>query len=539
MRRRRGRRRQRLSRFQAGALGIVVIIIFSYLAYTKFANPFASEFSVHAIFPSANGLNINSPVRIAGINVGKVTGVQTAPGCSSKPSGQAECQAANVTLEINSDGQPLHSNATFRIRPRLFVEGNFFVDVYPGSPSAPTVKNGFTFPIQQGSDPVQLDQVLDVLNANTRHNLQILLKEYGSAIDKSAPAFNASIPYWLPAYKYTGEVTHDLLGTEPHDLSNYIHGQAVVSAATDAHPTSLESLITDFNTTASAFAAKQADLQSAVAELPRTLATATPALTALNHAIPPLENLARALVPGVKSAGPAIDESLPFITQLNDLVQPSELRGLVHDLAPTIPALAHLTNETIPLMKNEVRPSASCVVNEIIPWSHLTINDPNFNASNGYPPHPTYQEIPELLPGIAGESRDYDANGPFFRVMGQGGTFAYSLQPGLFGTSLSQIEGVQPVPPKNDQRPPLQPNTPCETQPAISSLDAASGLGPSAIHTSASAASSAFNLLSAKDLADQLIAQIAQQHLPLSEFTKAPSIAAALQKVANFVGGSK
>jgi phospholipid/cholesterol/gamma-HCH transport system substrate-binding protein len=525
-----------MNRFAAGALGIVAIIAISYGAYTKFANPFAGHFTIHAVFPSANGLNPNSLVRIAGVNVGKVSDVKTAPGCSAKPSAQAACQAADVTMQIDPVGLPLHSDATFQIRPRIFVEGNFFVDLHPGSPSAPIVADSHTFPIQQGSDPVQIDQVLSSLQSNTRHNLQILLSQYGLAVQKSAPSFNASIKYWLPAYKYTGEVTHDLQGSAPHDLSHYTGAQAAVSAATDLHPPNLKSLITDFNTTASAFAAQQASLQSAVAELPRTLAVATPALNALNRALPPLEALSRALIPGVRTAGPAIDVSLPFITQLNALVKPSELEGLVRDLRPTIPALANLTNTTIPLMRNGVRPASACVVNEIIPWSHLTLNDPNFNASNGYPPHPTYQEIPELLPGIAGESRVYDANGPFFRVMGQGGTFAYSLQPGLFGTSLSPIAAVQPIPPKNDQRPPLQPNVACDTQAPITSLSAPSGVGPQAIHTTATSAGNAFNLASAKTLADLLITQISQQHLPLSQFTKAPTIADALRKIAAFRG---
>ncbi len=224
----------------------------------------------------------------------------------------------------------------------------------------------------------------------------------------------------------------------------------------DAHPQNLQSLITNFNSTAAAFAAKSAALQNAVAELPKTLQVAIPAFNALNNAFPPLRAFARALIPGVKSTGPAIDASLPFITQLRLLVQPSELRGLTHDLAPTMPALAKLTQQTIPLMKNEVRPASSCAVGQIIPWSHLTINDPNFNASNGFPPHPTYQEIPELLPGIAGESRDFDANGPYFRIMGEGGTFAYSLSPGMFGTAISSLNGVQPIPPAGDARPPLQ-----------------------------------------------------------------------------------
>ncbi len=75
MRRRKGDARSGLSLFRAGAIGIIVIVLLSYLAYTKFANPFASHYTVHAVFPSANGLRPDSLVRIAGVNVGKVTGI--------------------------------------------------------------------------------------------------------------------------------------------------------------------------------------------------------------------------------------------------------------------------------------------------------------------------------------------------------------------------------------------------------------------------------------------------------------------------------
>ncbi len=64
-----------------------------------------------------------------------------------------------------------------KIRPRLFLEGNWFVELQPGSPSAPSVSSGYTIPITQTSDPVQLDQVLDALNTDTRANLQTFLIE--------------------------------------------------------------------------------------------------------------------------------------------------------------------------------------------------------------------------------------------------------------------------------------------------------------------------------------------------------------------------
>ncbi len=192
------------------------------------------------------------------------------------------------------------------------------------------------------------------------------------------------------------------------------------SGALDAHPQNLQSVITDFNTTAAAFARQNVALQNAVGELPRTLAAATPALTQLNAAFPPLEALSRALLPGVQTAGPAIDKSLPFIEQLRQLVQPAELRGLVADLRVAVPALAQLTRATIPLMRDGVRPASSCVANVIYPWSQLTINDSNFNASNGFPPRPVYVEAVDFLPGLAGESRNFDANGPYIRILGQG-----------------------------------------------------------------------------------------------------------------------
>ena len=462
-----------MSAFRWGLIGIIVIALITYGGFTKFANPLATHFTVHAVFQNANSLRPDSLVRIAGVNVGKVSDISSLP----------NSRAATVTMNINDNGLPLHSDATFWIRPRIFLEGNFFIDINPGSPSAPTVGSGHTFPIQQSRDPVQLDQLLSSLQANTRQNLQILLTNYGQGLKQGGPAFATSINFWLPAYKYSAIVEHDLLGIQPHDLSGAIYQQGTVSQALNSHPQALQSLITNFNTTAAAFATQQAALQSAVAELPRTLQVAMPALNTLNAAFPPLRALARTLLPGVQSTGPAIDVSLPFINQLRLLVQPSELRGLTHDLAPTIPSLAELTQRTIPLMANGVRPASSCVVGQVIPWSHLTLNDPNFNASNGFPPHQTYQEVTGILPGLAGESRNFDANGPYFHVMGEGGTYVNSINPQLFGTSVFPITGVDPIPPPGDKHPPLEPNVPCETQQAISSLSSQSESLPASAHT--------------------------------------------------------
>ena len=391
-----------MTKFKAGIVGAILVVLISYGAYTKFANPFASKFTVHAIVSSASGLRPDSLVRVAGINVGKVDSIESICGVRAGAGSAGGCQASKVTMEIDDVGLPLHSDATFNIRPRIFLEGNFFVDLHPGSPSAPVVSDGYTFPIASGSGPVQLDQMLTSLPQDTRSNLQTLLRQYGHGINTSGADYNKSIDYWLPAYRYSSVVAHDALGFQPHDLSNWINQGGNVAAAIDMHPQNLKNLITDFNTTAGAFARQSAALQRAVANLPVTLATAIPAFNALNTAFPPLRALARTLTPGVISTGPMIDASLPFISQLRQLVQPSELRGLTADLSVTVPALARLTRATIPLMSQGVRPASSCVANIIHPWSELSITDPNFNASNGFPQRKAFVEGVDYLPGLAG-----------------------------------------------------------------------------------------------------------------------------------------
>jgi phospholipid/cholesterol/gamma-HCH transport system substrate-binding protein len=467
------RRRRGISSFKAGLIGIVLLLLLTYLVFTKFANPFASPYTIHATFSSAAGLRPSSLVRIAGVDVGKVQSISPVSGC--KVSGSAPCTAATVTMTIDNEGLPLHTDATFRIRPRIFLEGDFFVDVSPGTASAPKAPSGYTFPIQQGVEPVQLDQVLTSLQSDTRRNLQILLQQYGKAVKVGGPAYNASIQYWLPAYQYTSVVAHDALGIQPHDLSNWIAAQATVAGALSAHPQNLENLITGLNTTANAFASQNVALQNALAELPVTLAAAIPAFNALNAAFPPLRALSRALVPGVTSAGPAIDASLPFITQLRLLVAPSELGGLASELAATVPQLAKLTSETIPLMRDGVRPASSCLATVVYPWSQLTINDPHFNASNGFPPRKVYVEAVDYLPGLAGESRNFDANGAYIRVLLTAGSLTYSLSPNTFGEAVAPLIATQPTLPPGDRRPPLEPKVPCETQPPINNLSAPTG----------------------------------------------------------------
>jgi virulence factor Mce-like protein len=428
-------------------LALAILVPLLYLGFTK-SIPFKPQYEIKAAFESSNNLKKGSPVRIAGVEVGKVTKVERV--------GKGD-DAAMVTMTVGKAGRPIHEDARAKIRPRIFLEGNFFVDIEPGTPGAAEIADNGTIPINQTAVPVQFDQLLTSLQSDTREDLKTLLDEYGKALDKGgAEAFNRSIPYWKSAYRDTAIVNEATLGETEHDLSGYVKNAGATAAALDRNPEQLKSLITDFNTTAAAFAREQGNLRTAIAELPRTLRAAQPALGSLNAAFPPLRAFTADLRPGVRSSEAALDASIPLVRQLRGLVSEDELRGLAADLRPTIPALARLTRESIPLTEQN-RALASCQNEVFLKWAHDKVEDKQFPAQG-----PVYTEAPKAFPGLAGESRAGDANGQWFRVLAAGGTNLVQLAPGVFGSTTNPILGANP--PKPKARPPLDESQPCENQ---------------------------------------------------------------------------
>ena len=301
-----------------------------YLGFTK-SIPFRATSRSGGV-QDANNLAKASPVRIAGVNVGKVVEVEhTAPGDDS----------AIVTMRIDRRAARSTRTRASRSARASSSRATSSSTSRPGTPSAPELGDGDVIPINQTATPVQLDQMLAALQSDTREDLKMLLREYSAALEgEGADGFNDSLKYWKGAYRDGALVAEASLGQAEHDLSEYIDRAGVVADALDRSPEQLKALITDFNTTAAAFAREDANLEAAVAELPRTLRAAQPALAALNRAFPALRALARDLRPGVASSGPAIDARCRSSSSCAGSSREPELRGLTADLRPTVPSLA-------------------------------------------------------------------------------------------------------------------------------------------------------------------------------------------------------
>jgi virulence factor Mce-like protein len=452
-----------------GGLMLVVIGLICYFGFTKNI-PFTHGFRVNAVFENSNQIKKNSPVRIAGVNVGKVTAVKR----------YKDTDATVVTMEINGSGLPIHKDATMKVRPRIFLEGNFFVDLQPGTPTSPVIGDGDTLPMTQTAAPVQLGDVLTSLQQDTRRSLQELLREYGSALtakptkaddaqadpatrgETAAQSLNHNFDYAGPALRNASIVNDAFLGQQPDDLGTVIASLGKITGALDRNERQLQDFVTNFNLTMKIFADESSNLQASIRGLSPTLKVTNQTLADLNASFPPTRAFAREILPGVRETPATIHASFPWIKQVRALVQPSELQGVARELSPATQDLAKTIDGTVELLP-QADLASKCFARVILPTGDIVIQDGP--ASTG---KANYKEFWYALVGLAGEGQNFDGNGMYVRFQPGGGVQTVSTGKGsLSGETLYGRNDLAPIgnrPAYPGRRPPYRPDVPCYTQ---------------------------------------------------------------------------
>jgi phospholipid/cholesterol/gamma-HCH transport system substrate-binding protein len=448
-----------MSPVRAGLVAILLIVIASYFAFSKDV-PFTHTYRVQAVFENSNLVAPRAPVRIAGIDVGKVVAVGR----------YKDTKLAVITMEITDKGRPIHRDATIKIRPRLFLEGNFYLDLKPGTPSTDEIGDDGLIPVAQTSTPVQLDQILTALQTDTRASLQTTIKGLGEALDSKptaaddadqdplvqgltgGQALNKGLDTSEGALRDSAIVEDALLGERPHDLSRLIKGLTRVTGGLARNENALRDFVTDFNTTVAATASRAPQLAQAVQLLGPTATNLKLGLDSLDRALPSTRAFAREILPGVRETPAAIAAAQAWLPQAAALFSQQELGGLLNDLGPATRAGAKLTRESlrfVPAIDNFSR----CGNEVLIPASSQRIQDGDFTANTE-----VYKEFFSTMVGLAGQGQSFDGNGPMLRVSGAGGSIPVrsgqtqvDVEPaGLHANFTSPPQRTRPAYPANE-----------------------------------------------------------------------------------------
>jgi ABC-type transporter Mla subunit MlaD len=450
---------------------LLIVTIGPYLAFTKHV-PFTSYgYELNATF--ANGVNIskNSPVRIAGVEVGKVIGAER------------EGDATKVRFTVGGSGRPIHEDAFAQIRPRIFLEGNFFIELDPGSPSSPEMDSGGTIPISHTSTAVQLDEILTALQSPVRADLGHLLEGFGTALNATptaaedatqlpevqgksgGEALNGVLKYGGNAGRYGAQVTNGFLGTEPHDLARLIAGTGRTFGAFVRHEGELQELIDNFEVFTGALADQSENLEGTIRQFAPTLKTAQTSLVNLNRTLPPLRAYAIEFEPAVAELPDLIAAAKPWLKQARPLVSGKEAGGIAKLVAEATPGLAGAAREGKAVALPQLNRLSLCGSKVLLPTGEQTIND-QFSTGG-----PNFREFLYTLTDFAGQSQNFDGNGPYFRIQPGGGDILVA-EPNPDGGQTTEKNGYAftstpplGVQPQLQGRPPKKPGARCDKQP--------------------------------------------------------------------------
>jgi virulence factor Mce-like protein len=441
------------------ALGMVAALFAGCYAAFHPALPFTHRYRIEAVVRSSNQLQTGSPVRIAGVDVGRVADISAGPGNTTR-----------LTLDIDSRARPLHRDATLRIRTRVFLEGGFYAELSPGSPSAPELPSGGTIPLPQTATPVQLHQLLTAFDDSTRDSLRTGLHELARGVrDGGGEDLRRVAPQLAPAFRNIAWVTQAVQGTEADDVSGLVSGASRASAALAREQSALGDLVTNMRVTADALASGDDDLGDTIAEADRLLRAAPPTLRALDRALPVVARFSRGVRPALPAAPASLRRTAAAVAELGTLVAPAVRGRTIRALTTTfrdLPELVQRLASTFPTAK----PLADCLRTRVIPVLSQTVPDGEHTSGR-----PAWQDFAHSVVGLTSATQNFDGNGYSTRYLfGGNGNLLSGTQGAARLVGQAASLRSRPAPPK--ETPPLRGDLPCTSQP-VPTLEAPTGGG--------------------------------------------------------------
>lgn len=295
-----------------------------------------SPYRVRVEMRNADGLRQGSTVRFGGVQVGTVKSIGL---------GRGDIVVAD--LELNPDVTPIGRGPRAAIRSANLL-GEKYLEIERGDRSHP-LPSPVVIPASRTSAPVDLDEVLDILDPGTRARLQILVNETGAALTGRSVDFNALLDR-LPS---SLDATRDLLAAVAADnraLGRLVTRSDAFLASAAVKRAELGRFVVAGSGALHAVAAREGDLG-------RTVADAPAALASLRSWLGRLGTTAGALGPAARS----ITATAPALTTTLAALGPFEraARPVLDDLGATAPALAQLGRQGAPVARRAVPAIAS------------------------------------------------------------------------------------------------------------------------------------------------------------------------------------
>ena len=374
------------------AIAIVAVVLFTG----------GSSYTVKAVFQNAGQLVKGNQVEVGGRPIGSITDIRLTD------DGQAE-----IIMSLDQF-KPLHQGTTATIRATsLSGIANRYVALDLGPNSMPKIDSGGFIRADRTTAPVDLDQLFNTLDPQTRRGLQQVIQGSATQYAGRAQQANASLHYFNPALTTSSEVTRELV-RDRVVFQNFVTDTANVVTDLAARRSDLSQLVSNANATSAAIGDENAALARALGLLPDTLRKANTTFVNLRSTLDDLDVLVNASKPATRKLAPffaqlrpLIADARPTIRDLANLIRrPGPGNDLI-ELAAKSPRLASLTDVVFPRAVKALQ-KAQPVVEYVRPYS------PDFTG---------------WLTKFGQGANPYDANGHYARIAPMFNAFSFTSLP--------------------------------------------------------------------------------------------------------------
>ena len=298
---------------------LIAVVVTGYvLDHQRLQLPFigTSQFTLNADFSSGKAVTPGQgqTVRVSGVQIGDIGGVTLKNG------------VAVVQMDIDQKYRHLiHTDATALLRPKTGLD-DMFIEIDPGSRSAPVAKPGFTIPVSNTNPVVDPDEILSSLDADTREYLDLLVNGAGQGLKGEGGSELAKLlERFLPTHQDLARL-NSVVAQRGAALRSLVHSLQVLNTSLAVKRVQIVSLIDSSSKVFHAFANANQGISRSVADLPATLRQTTATLMKV-------QTFANLVAPATRNLLPAVQE----ITAANN-------------------ATAALAKPAAPILQNQIRP---------------------------------------------------------------------------------------------------------------------------------------------------------------------------------------
>jgi phospholipid/cholesterol/gamma-HCH transport system substrate-binding protein len=301
----------------------------------------AKPFELKAEFPTAQAVvpGQGQTIRVSGVRIGDIGGTELKNG------------RAIIKMDIDEEFKDLvHTDASAFLRPKTGLK-DMFVELNPGTKSAPRAEEGWTIPIHSTLPDVNPDEFLSALDTDTRDYLRLLINGAGTGLRGRGEDLRDVLKRFEPTYRDLAAVSTEVAKRRA-ELRRLIHSLAQLNGELANGDDDLAELVQVSSKVFEALASEKANVSATIHELPGALTQLRTSLgqvesmaTVLRPTADKLRPVARQLqrtnelvAPFAREAAPIVrDKVRPFVRQARPLVR--RLKPAATDLVKSEPGL--------------------------------------------------------------------------------------------------------------------------------------------------------------------------------------------------------